>query len=201
MGKVVNRLKHFPQELTALASYRATRKVAIYARVSTDSDEQLNSIEAQKDYYKKYVETRPNWEFCGLYADEGTTGTSQKHRVEFCRMLEDGFSGKFDLIITKSISRFARNTVDSLVCIRKLKEKGCDVYFEKEDLLTFDAKGEFMLTLLSCMAQEEARSISENVTWGLRKRFKEGKNPYLTVVFSDTIKALLSTSVKPLLCV
>lgn len=110
-----------------------------------------------------------------MYADEGITGTSQKMRVEFQKMMSDAKAGAFDLIITKSISRFARNTVDSLICIRLLKEYGIEVYFQKEDIGTFDSKGEFMITLLSSMAQEESRSISENVAWGHRKRFADGK--------------------------
>lgn len=109
-----------------------------------------------------------------IYSDEGLSGTSSKRREEFNRMIKDAISGKFDLIITKSISRFARNTVDTLLAIRKLKEAGVEVFFEKEQIYSFDSKGEFMLTLLSSIAQEESRSISENVTWGHRKRFADG---------------------------
>lgn len=151
------------------------RRVAAYARVSTSSDEQLNSIKAQKDYYPKYIASHPNWEYLELYADEGLSGTSNKKRDEFNRMISDALNGKIDLIVTKSISRFARNTVDTLITIRKLKEVGVEVFFEKEQLFSFDSKGEFMLTLLSSIAQEESRSISENVTWGHRKRFADGK--------------------------
>jgi site-specific DNA recombinase len=158
----------------AVSSFQK-RRVAAYARVSTSSDEQLLSIEAQKDYYPKYIGTHPNWEFVALYADEGISGTSSKNRPEFNRMIEDARNGKIDLIVTKSISRFARNTVDTLMTIRRLKDFGVEVFFEKEQIFTFDSKGEFMLTLLSSMAQEESRSLSENVKWGQRKRMADGK--------------------------
>jgi len=133
------------------------------------------SIEAQKDYYPKYIASHPNWVYRGLYADEGLSGTSSKRREEFNRMIADAINGEFDLIITKSVSRFARNTVDTLSAVRKLKDAGVEVFFEKEQIFSFDSKGEFILTLLSSIAQEESRSISENVTWGQRKRFADGK--------------------------
>lgn len=150
------------------------RKVAGYARVSTDSDEQLTSYQAQVDYYTNYILANPKWEFIGVYTDEGISGTNTKHRDGFNRMIEDALDGKIDLIITKSVSRFARNTVDSLSTIRKLKENGVEVYFEKEAIWTFDSKGELLLTIMSSLAQEESRSLSENVTWGVRKRFADG---------------------------
>ena len=146
------------------------RRVAGYARVSTDSDEQFTSYEAQVDYYTQYIKRNPEWEFVKVYTDEGISGTNTKHRIGFNEMIADAMSGKIDLIVTKSVSRFARNTVDSLVTIRKLKEKGVEVYFEKENIYTFDGKGELLLTIMSSLAQEESRSISENVTWGQRKR-------------------------------
>lgn len=151
------------------------RRVAGYARVSTDSDEQYTSYEAQIDYYTSYINSRPEWEFVKLYADEGITGTSTKHREGFNRMIADALAGKIDLIITKSVSRFARNTVDSLSTIRKLKEHNVECYFEKENIWTFDGKGELLITIMSSLAQEESRSISENCTWGQRKRFADGK--------------------------
>ena len=151
------------------------RRVAGYARVSTDSDEQFTSYEAQVDYYTQYIQRNPEWEFVKVYTDEGISGTNTKHRIGFNEMIEDALAGKIDLIVTKSVSRFARNTVDSLVTIRKLKEKGVEVYFEKENIYTFDGKGELLLTIMSSLAQEESRSISENVTWGQRKRFADGK--------------------------
>ena len=151
------------------------RKVAAYARVSTDNEDQKTSYAAQVDYYTNYIKSRPEWEFAGMYSDEGVTGTSMKKREGFTRMVQDALDGKIQLIVTKSVSRFARNTVDSLTTIRKLKEHGVEVYFEKESIWTFQARGEILLTILSSLSQEEARSISENVTWGLRKRFADGK--------------------------
>ena len=132
------------------------RRVAGYARVSTDSDEQFTSYEAQVDYYTQYIKRNPEWEFVKVYTDEGISGTNTKHRIGFNEMIADAMSGKIDLIITKSVSRFARNTVDSLVTIRKLKEKGVEVYFEKENIYTFDGKGELLLTIMSSLAQEES---------------------------------------------
>ena len=154
---------------------RTKRKVAAYARVSTDMEEQLTSYEAQVDYYTSYIKSREDWDFVNVYTDEGITGTSTKHREGFKQMVRDALDGKIDLIITKSVSRFARNTVDSLTTIRQLKERGVECYFEKENIWTFDGKGELLLTIMSSIAQEEARSISENCTWGQRKRFADGK--------------------------
>ncbi|WP_273079701.1 recombinase family protein [Selenomonas felix] len=151
------------------------RKVAAYARVSTDNEDQKTSYAAQVDYYTNYIKSRSDWEFAGMYSDEGVTGTSLKKREGFTRMVQDALDGKIQLIVTKSVSRFARNTVDSLTTIRKLKEHGIEVYFEKESIWTFQARGEILLTILSSLSQEEARSISENVTWGLRKKFADGK--------------------------
>lgn len=138
-------------------------------------EEQLTSYEAQVSYYTDYIKNRDDWEFVGVYTDEGITGTSTKHRDGFKRMVKDALDGKIDLIITKSVSRFARNTVDSLTTIRLLKENGIECYFEKENIWTFDGKGELLLTIMSSIAQEEARSISENCTWGQRRRFAKGK--------------------------
>ena len=154
---------------------QSRRKVAGYARVSTDSEEQLTSYEAQVDYYTKYIRSNPDWEFVDVYTDEGISATNTQHRDGFNRMIADALAGKIDLIVTKSVSRFARNTVDSLTAVRKLKEHGTEVYFEKEGIYTFDSKGELLITIMSSLAQEESRSISENVTWGQRKRFADGK--------------------------
>ena len=151
------------------------RRVAAYARVSTDSDEQFTSFEAQVDYYTRYIAEHSEWLFVKVYADEGISGTSTKHRVGFNEMIEDALAGKIDLIVTKSISRFARNTIDTLTTVRQLKEKGIEVFFEKENIYTLDSKGELLITIMSSIAQEESRSISENVTWGQRKRFADGK--------------------------
>lgn len=138
-------------------------------------EEQFASYEAQVDYYTKYINSRPDWEFVNVYTDEGISGTNTKKRSGFNNMIKDALDGKIDLIVTKSVSRFARNTVDSLVNIRKLKAHNVECYFEKENIYTFDSKGELLITIMSSLAQEESRSISENVTWGQRKRFADGK--------------------------
>ena len=150
-------------------------RVAAYARVSTNNEEQLSSYEAQVDYYTRYIQGKDEWEFVKVYTDEGISATNTKKRDGFNQMVADALDGKIDLIITKSISRFARNTVDTLTTVRKLKEKGIEVYFEKENIHTLDGKGELLITIMSSLAQEESRSISENVTWGQRKRFADGK--------------------------
>ncbi|MBQ5890257.1 MAG: recombinase family protein [Clostridia bacterium] len=151
------------------------RRVAGYARVSTDSEEQQTSYEAQVDYYTQYIRSKPEWQFVEVYTDEGISATNTKKRDGFNRMIQDALDGKIDLILTKSVSRFARNTVDSLTTVRKLKDAGVEVYFEKENIWTLDSKGELLITIMSSLAQEESRSISENVTWGQRKRFADGK--------------------------
>ena len=151
------------------------KRVAAYARVSTDDPEQLTSYDAQKDYYTNYIKSKDEWIFAGMFADKDRSGTTTKGRDDFNRMIKLAMDGEIDLIITKSISRFARNTVDTLTTVRKLKAKGVEVYFEKENLYTLDPKVEVVLTIMSSLAQEESRSISENVTWGQRKRFADGK--------------------------
>jgi DNA invertase Pin-like site-specific DNA recombinase len=151
------------------------RRVAGYARVSTDSDEQFTSYEAQIEYYTDFIKSRPDWEFIKVYTDEGVSGTSTNRREGFKQMINDALLGEIDLIVTKSVSRFARNTVDSLTTIRMLKEKNVECYFEKENIWTFDGKGELLITIMSSIAQEESRSISENTTWGKRKQAKDGK--------------------------
>ena len=154
------------------------KRVAAYARVSTNSEEQLTSYEAQVKHYTEHIKSKDhtdNWQFVDVYTDKGITGTSTKKREGFNRMIQDALAGKIDLIITKSVSRFARNTVDTLTTIRKLKEHGVEVYFEEQNIYTLDGKGEVLLTIMSSIAQEESRNISENVTWGMRKRFAEGK--------------------------
>lgn len=163
------------QSVTRQNATPVRRKVAAYARVSTDRDEQFTSYTAQIDYYTRYIHARPDWEFAGMYTDGGISGTSMKYREGFKQMIADALAGKIDLIVTKSVSRFARNTVDSLTTIRKLKEHGTECYFEKENIWTFDGKGELLITIMSSLAQEESRSISENVTWGHRKRMADGR--------------------------
>ncbi len=124
----------------------AKRRVAAYARVSTDSEEQQTSYAAQVSYYTNYIQNRADWEFVDLYTDEGISATNTKHRDGFNRMITDALDGKIDLIVTKSVSRFARNTVDSLITVRKLKEKGIEIYFEKENIYTLDSKGDAFAT-------------------------------------------------------
>lgn len=165
----INPITQLPHNTTSL------RKVAAYARVSTNKDEQYTSYEAQVNFYKKYIQEKPNWEYTKVYADEGISGTSTRRRTDFNRMIKDALLGKIDLIITKSISRFARNTLDTISYVRKLKAKGIEVFFEKENLWTLDPKSELILTIMASIAQEESRSISQNVIWGKRVGFQQGK--------------------------
>ncbi|MGE5390919.1 MAG: recombinase family protein [Deltaproteobacteria bacterium] len=151
------------------------KRMAAYCRVSTDQLEQLSSYEAQVNYYTTYINEHPDYEFAGIYADEGITGTNTKKREQFNKMIEDCKAGKIDMIITKSISRFARNTLDCLNYVRLLKDLKIGVIFEKENINTLDSKGEVLLSILSSLAQDESRSISENSTWGIRRRFEQGK--------------------------
>ena len=151
------------------------RRVAAYARVSTDNDEQYTSYEAQVEYYTRYIKEKEEWEYVETYADEGISGTSTKKRASFNKMIEAALNGKIDLIITKSISRFARNTLDTISKIRELKAHHVEVFFEKENIWTFDPKSELILTIMASIAQEESRSISQNVTWGKRVAFQKGK--------------------------
>ena len=160
---------------TTRLSASAVRRVCGYARVSTDNEEQLSSYEAQMEYYSKYIREHEGWVFAGLYSDEGISGTSIRRRKGFQRMIADALAGEIDLIVTKSISRFARNTVDSISTIRQLKAKGIEVFFEKDGLWTFDPSAELTISILSSIAQEESRNLSQNVTWGQRARFAEGK--------------------------
>jgi len=151
------------------------RKVAAYARVSTDDEDQATSYETQVKHYTEFIQKKPEWEYVKVYADDGISGTSTKRRESFNEMINDALDGKIDLIITKSISRFARNTLDTIFYTRKLKAKGIEVYFEKENLWSLDDKTEFLLTIMASMAQEESRSISQNVTIGKRWGMKEGR--------------------------
>ena len=176
MTKTVTVIPATINPLTKLPAFSVQkRRTAGYARVSTDKDEQFTSYEAQVDYYTKYIKEKSEWEFVKVYTDEGISGTNTKKRDGFNQMIDDALNGKIDLIVTKSVSRFARNTVDSLVTIRELKAKGVEVYFEKENIWTLDSKGELLLTIMSSLAQEESRSISENITWGKRKSAADGK--------------------------
>ena len=150
-------------------------RVAAYCRVSTDSEEQLTSYEAQKNYYTDKIMTNPKWTMAGIFADEGITGTSAKKRPEFLRMIRKCRQKKIDLILVKSISRFARNTVDCLKYMRALKELGIAIIFEEQNLNTLDNESEMLFTVMSAFAQAESESISENVKWGKRQAMREGK--------------------------
>lgn len=150
-------------------------RVAAYCRVSTDSDEQATSYEAQVEHYTEYIQKNPDWEFAGIYADDGISGTNTKKREEFNHMIDDCKAGNIDMIITKSISRFARNTLDCLKYIRQLKDMNIPVLFEKESINTMDAKGEVLITIMASLAQQESQSLSQNVKLGLQYRYQQGK--------------------------
>ena len=150
------------------------KKVAAYARVSMESERMQQSLSAQVSYYSSLIQKNPDWEYAGVYADYGISGTGIKKRQDFQRMLEDAKAGKIDIILTKSIQRFARNTVDLLQTVRQLKEQGVEVWFEKENIHTMSGDGELMMTILASFAQEESRSISENVRWSVKKRYEQG---------------------------
>lgn len=150
-------------------------KVAAYCRVSTELEEQDSSYEAQVEYYTSKISENENWKNAGIYADDGKSGTNTKKRADFNAMIQDALAGKIDMILTKSVSRFARNTVDSLVTIRKLREKNVAVVFEKEGINTLEGTGEILITILSSLAQEESRNISENIRWGVVRKFEKGK--------------------------
>lgn len=150
-------------------------RVAAYCRVSTDQEDQLHSFDAQVDYYTKYIEEHENYAMAGIYADEGISGTNTRKREQFKKMIADCEAGKVDLVITKSISRFARNTQDCLMYSRKLKNLGIGIIFEKENINTLDSTGELLFTILSSLAQDESRNISENCKWGIRTKFKKGE--------------------------
>ena len=160
---------------TAAAEQRPKLKVAAYCRVSTDSEEQASSYEVQVAHYTQFIQKNPEWELAGIYADDGITGTNTKKREEFNRMIQDCMAGNIDMIITKSISRFARNTLDCLKYIRELKEKNIPVFFEKENINTMDSKGEVLLTIMASLAQQESQSLSQNIKLGLQYRFQNGE--------------------------
>lgn len=150
-------------------------RVCAYCRVSTDQAEQNNSFSAQVEHYTSYIKGNPAWNFAGIYADNTLSGKNAAKRPEFIRLLEAAENKKFDLILTKSISRFARNTTDCLETVRKLKSMGIGIYFEKESINTLTAESELMLSMLSSVAAEELVSISQNMRWSNQRRFKQGK--------------------------
>jgi site-specific DNA recombinase len=159
----------------AVPVIQTKKKVAAYARVSMESERMNHSLSAQISYYSSLIQKNPSWQYAGVYADYGITGTLTAKREQFQKMLSDCEAGKIDIILTKSISRFARNTVDLLETVRHLKSIGVEVRFEKEKINSFSEDGELMLSLLASFAQEESRSISENCKWGIRKRFQSGE--------------------------
>lgn len=151
------------------------KRVCAYGRVSTDDEEQLTSYNSQIKYYTEKIKSNPDWEFVGIYADEGISGTQVKNRTEFQRMIDDAMNGKIDIILAKSISRFARNTVDTLKYVRDLRDRKVDIYFEKENIHTLDLDSEVFLTVYSAFAQAESESTSQNVKLGLKAMMKRGE--------------------------
>lgn len=173
-------------------------RVAAYARVSSDSENQLNSLAVQVDYYTHLIQENPNWEFAGIYTDEGITGTSTKRREQFNRLMDDCRAGLIDRVLVKSASRFARNTADALSSVRELKSLGVTVAFEKEGFDTETSNGEMLLSIICAVAQEESLSISQNMKWGIHKRMRTGN--YITILkavqnlaanFTDEVAAQL----------
>ena len=160
------------------------KRVAAYCRVSTDSEEQLTSYTNQMKVYTEMIAANKEWEFAGLYADEGISGTRADKRPQFQKMIEDCFKGKIDMIITKSVSRFARNTVDCLDYVRSLKEIGVGIYFEEQNIDTLKSDSELYLIIYAGFAQSESESISKNITWTQRKKFEDGK---VTFMYSRTL--------------
>lgn len=157
-----------------VATLTPKKKVAAYARVSVESDRLNHSLSAQVSYYSNLIQNNPEWIYVGVYADSGMSGTGKDKRIEFQRMIDECEARRIDIVITKSISRFARNVVDLLQTVRHLKSLGIDVWFEKENIKTLSSDGELLLSLLGSFAQEESQSISENSKWGLRKMFEKG---------------------------
>ena len=174
MAREIVHIPAKPRVVGTKATAQKKIRVAAYCRVSSEQDEQLNSFENQVNYYEEYISNHPDYELAGIYADEGISGTSTKRREEFNRMIADCEAGLIDMVITKSISRFARNTQDCLMYSRRLKDLGIGIRFEKENINTMDSTGELLFTILSSLAQDESRSISENCQWGIRSLFKRG---------------------------
>lgn len=172
MAKRVIKIDSLKQPITR--QLQPKKRVCSYCRISTDSREQQNSFFAQLKYYKTLIEDQEEWQFAGIYADEARSGTKLQKRDDFLRMMKDCEDGKIDMVITKSVTRFARNTVDSIQAIRRLKELGIAVFFEKEHINSLSEKSEQMLTILSSLAQGESESISTNNKWAAVKRFQDG---------------------------
>ena len=167
--------KKRPGNNVAKDAYKPKLKVAAYCRVSTDSDEQAGSYDAQVEHYTEHIAKNEAWEFAGIYADDGITGVTTKNREGFKEMIDDCMDGKIDIVLTKSISRFARNTLDCLKYVRQLREKNIAIIFEKENINTLDSTGELLLTIMASLAQQESESISQNVKMGIQYRYQNGQ--------------------------
>ena len=203
--RTITKIEANPALTSRKDEYRRMR-VAAYCRVSTDEEDQLNSLDTQVKYYTGKIAENPNWTMVGIYADEGITGTRTDKREKFLKLMRDCEKGKVDLILTKSTTRFARNTVDSLTWIRKLRAMGIGVYFEEQNLDSLKAENETLLGFFSVMAQSESESISANVKWGIQKRMKNGTyslrfkmlgyrkdaegNPYIIPEEAEVVKTL-----------
>ena len=161
-------------------------RIAAYARVSIEKDSMIESLAAQVGYYRTHIQRNPEWQYIGVYADKGITGT-KSDRPEFRRLIADCNAGLIDMVITKSLSRFSRNTLDTLNLLRELKQKGVDVFFERENIHSISGDGELMLSILSSFAQEESRSVSENCKWRIRKKMEKGELVNLRDMFGYTI--------------
>ena len=175
MGKVVIIPARKNQGNNATKKEIKKLRVAAYCRVSTDSEDQESSYETQVSHYKEYITNHSGWLLAGIFADDGISGTNTKKRDEFNRMIKECMNGNIDMVITKSISRFARNTLDCLKYIRQLKERNIPIFFEKESINTMDSKGEVLITIMASLAQQESESLSKNVKLGLQYRYQQGK--------------------------
>ncbi len=173
--KIVKKIEAKPVQVINGFPDGAKKRVCAYCRVSTAQEEQESSFESQVNYYTQYITNRNDWTLVDIYADEGISGTNTAKRKDFLRMIDDCMAGKIDMIITKSISRFARNTVDCLHYVRKLKEKGIAVYFETENIDTLGSTGELLLTILSGLAQDSSRNQSDVTRWGIQRQFENGR--------------------------
>jgi site-specific DNA recombinase len=179
MEKTISVIPAIPKELLDRRNRPKKMRVAAYCRVSTEDEEQQSSYEAQITYYTDMINNNPKWKLAGIFADEGITGTSAKKRTEFKKLMELCKQGKVDMVLTKSISRFSRNTLDTIEYIRMLKDKNIPVIFEKENINTMEASSEMLLTVLGSFAQAESESISINVSWGRRESFRNGNVPFV----------------------
>ena len=158
-----------------IPNLKQRKKVAAYARVSLESEKLAHSLSAQVSYYSELIQSNPEWEYVGVYADSFISGTGTAKRAELQRLIADCEAGRVDIVLTKSISRFARNTVDLLEIVRHLKELGISVRFEKENIDSLTADGELMLSILAGFAEEESKSISSNIKWAIQKKYERGE--------------------------